>query len=488
MQRLDQNRTPLFDALKRYKERQTVAFHVPGHKHGKGLKEFTDYVGENLMWLDVNGMEDLDNVCNPVGVIKETQQLAAEAFGADYAYFLVNGTSSGVQAMIMAACEPGDEIIIPRNAHKSTIGGIILSGAIPVYIQPEINHDLGIAMGVSVSSVKAAIEAHPYAKAIFLINPTYYGVASDLKAIVELAHENDMMVLVDEAHGAHLGFHPDFPMSAMMAGADMSAVSMHKTGGSMTQSSMLLLKGDKLDPGYVKSVLNLTQTTSASYVLMASLDVARKQLATKGRQMLDEVLRLSRTARNKINEIPGLRAFGKEVTGTPGSFAFDETKLGVNVMGLGLTGFEVESLLRKRYDIQVEMADLYNILAIVSLGDDEISIAKLVDGLRGIAADHGGHTIKNATRSPIMPDLIVSPRDAYYSRKKVVRLEDAEGEISGEMVMAYPPGIPVVCPGERITAEIIDYIKALKNEKCQLQGTEDPYADYIKVLGQDYYN
>lgn len=480
----NQNSTPLFTALKEYHKRKVVPFDVPGHKHGRGLREFTNYVGSTVMELDVNSMKCLDNICNPIGVIKEAEELAAYAYGADHGYFLVNGTTSGVQAMIMSACEPGDKIILPRNAHKSAIAGLILSGAIPIYIQPEVDDMLGIAMGVSVESVEKTIGRHPDAKCIFLINPTYYGATSNIKDIVRMAHRNAMAVLVDEAHGAHMGFHEEFPASAMELGADMSAVSLHKTGGSLTQSSLLLLREGIIDPFTVKKNLNLMQTTSGSYLLMASLDVARKQLATEGQQLLDKVLQLSRDARDRINKIDGLYAFGRELIGNPGVFNFDESKLGVHVRKLGLTGFEVYDLLRDEYDIQVELADYYNIMAIISVGDTEEALNSLVDALADIASKHRRtgelRVINNILRNP---DIIISPRDAYYSNKRVIKLEEAEGEISGESIMAYPPGIPVVSPGERITKDMIDHIKMLKEEATLVQGTEDPYVNYVRVLG-----
>lgn len=485
MTRVDHKKTPLFDAVKNYVDSKVVQFHVPGHKQGRGIEELREYIGERALQMDANGMEDLDSANNPTGVILESENLMANAFGAQNAFFLVNGTTSGVQAMIMSVCEPGDKILIPRNAHKSTIGGIILSGAMPVYIQPAINERLGIAMGITEESFKKAIKENPHAKAVFVVNPTYYGAASDLKSIVRIAHRHDMAVLVDEAHGAHMSFHDDFPLTAMEVGADMSAASIHKTSGSMTQSSALLLRGNMVSPDRVKQVLNLTQTTSSSYLLMCSLDVARKQLATCGSDMLEETLNLVRWSREEINNINGLYAFGKELIGTPGCVDFDETKLGINVAGLGYTGYEMESKLRKEYNIQVEMSDLYNILAIVSIGDRKEDLEALINALKDIASKAGEREIKNTTIVPHSAKMIVSPRDAFYSPQKVVRLEESEGEISGEMVMAYPPGIPVICMGERISREIIDYIKLLKREKSQLQGTSDPYVDYIRVLGSE---
>jgi arginine decarboxylase len=348
-----------------------------------------------------------------------------------------------------------------------------------------IHQELGIAMGVTAESIAQAIDEHPRARAIFLINPTYYGITSDIHSIVKLAHDKRIPVLVDEAHGAHMYFHHDCPATAMQAGADMSAASIHKTAGSLTQSSILLEKSRYISSDQVKQVLNLTLTSSASYLLMCSLDVARRQLAVSGNELLDNALQLAREAREEINEIDGLYAFGRELTVLPGCDGFDETKLAVNVRGLGYTGYQVERILRKEYNIQIELADLYNIMAIVSIGDRQENLQALVEALKDMAAKSKCQGIKNLTIIPHCPELIVSPRDAFYSRKKSLPLERCTGEIAGEMIMAYPPGIPVICMGERITSDIVDYIRLLKEEDCELQGTADPRVNYIKVLGRN---
>ena len=483
--RVNQNKTPLFDAVKKYIGDEVIPFHVPGHKQGRGIRELVDYIGEKALRMDVNGMDDLDFANNPTGVILDAQKLMAHAFGAETAWFLVNGTTCGVQTMILSACEPGDKIILPRNAHKSTIGGIILSGAMPVYVQPEFNAELGIAMGVSIDSMKKAIDKNPHAKAVFIINPTYYGMSSDIKSIVRIAHRHDMAVLADEAHGAHMLFHDDFPLTAMEVGADMSAVSIHKTAGSLTQSSVLLSRGGLIPKDRINHSLGLTFTSSASYLLMCSLDIARKQLATRGAEMLEETLKLARWARDEINKINGLHAFGRELAGQPGCFDFDETKLGVYVGKTGYTGYQIEVMLREKYNIQIEMSDLYNILAIISLGDRREEVEALIHALREIASSKKDDLPANSFVIPESPEMIVTPRDAFYNAKKSIRLDEACGEIAGEMVMAYPPGIPVICPGEKITRDIIDYIKLLKEQPCELQGTSDSKLDHILVLGTD---
>ncbi|MGE5370868.1 MAG: aminotransferase class I/II-fold pyridoxal phosphate-dependent enzyme [Solirubrobacterales bacterium] len=481
---MNQQATPLFDAVKQHIRDGVIPFHVPGHKYGRGIAELRECLGDQTLMMDLNGMKDLDYASNPSGVIAEAQQLAASAFGADDAYFLVNGTTSGVQTMIMSACAPGSEIILPRNAHRSTIGGIILSGAIPVYVQPEIHPGLGIAMGVSVESVSRAIRKHPHASAVFVINPTYYGAASDLVSIVNLAHFNNMAVLADEAHGAHMYFHDDFPITAMAAGADMSAASIHKTAGSLTQSSILLHRTGLVPPEKVAESLRLHYTSSASYLLLCSLDVARKQLGVNGRAMLEQTLQLSRRIRERLNTIPELYAFGPELVGSPGCFGFDETKLGIHCTGLGLTGYQTEAVLRDKYRIQVELSDMNNILALMSIGDSNEAAETLVKALQDLALSRASAPSIRPPEAPHCPEVIVSPRDAFYSPKKVLRLESSIGEVAGEMVMAYPPGIPVICMGERITAEIVDYIKLLKEQRCELQGAVDPEVNTIRVLGQ----
>jgi arginine decarboxylase len=479
----EQSAAPLYEAVLKYVSDGVVPFHVPGHKQGRGLPEMASLSGQQLLGMDVNGMKDLDFIGNPSGVIREAQMLMARAFHARRAYFLVNGTTSGVQAMIMAACEPGSEIIIPRNAHKSTFGGIILSGAMPVYVQPQCDRRLGIATGVSLSDMEMVIKAHPHARAVLVINPSYYGIAADLKAIVNLAHSYDMAVLVDEAHGAHLYFHPGFPVTAMEAGADMSAASMHKTSGSLTQSSVLLYRSKMIAVERVKHVLDLTYTSSASYLLMASLDLARKQMALQGRKLLSQTLQLARGARDSINRIAELYAFGPEMLGKPGCYGFDETKLGIHVAALGISGYQVEDTLRKRFNIQVEMSDLHNILAIVTIGDNELQVRQLVEALTQLASEAKHKNSPFYFEIPPPPEMIVSPRDAFYSPTKSVSLQAADGEIAAEMLMAYPPGIPVVLPGERITANMIDYIELLKQQGCALQGTADPKVNCIRILG-----
>ncbi|HCA71677.1 MAG TPA: arginine decarboxylase, partial [Ruminococcaceae bacterium] len=456
-------------------------FDVPGHKRGRGNPELVELLGERCVNIDVNSMKPLDNLCHPVSVIKEAEELAADAFGAAHAFLMVNGTTSSVQAMILSVCKPGDKIIMPRNVHKSAINALILCGAIPVYIDPKVDTHLGIPLGSELSDARAAVEANPDAVAILINNPTYYGICSDLKGLVKLAHEHHMLALVDEAHGTHLYFGPDLPCSAMEAGADMSAVSMHKSGGSLTQSSILLV-GPRVNAGYVGQIINLTQTTSASYLLMSSLDISRRNLALRGKESFAKVVNMAQYARHEINDVGGYYAYGTELINGGSIYDFDTTKLAVYTRGIGLTGIEVYDLLRDEYDIQIEFGDLSNMLAYISIGDRIQDIERLVGALADIRRLYSQPKSESFTAEYISPTVAVSPQKAFYAEKESLPIRETAGRICGESVMCYPPGIPMLAPGEVITQEIIDYILFAKEKGCSMQGPESPDISKLNVL------
>lgn len=485
MKRLEkelQNRAPILEALDRLRKMRVVPFDVPGHKRGRGNKELTDFLGEKCLSIDVNSMKPLDNLCHPVSVIKEAEELAAEAFGAAYAYFMVGGTTSSVQAMILSVCKRGDKIILPRNVHRSAINALILCGAIPVYVNPETNVELGISLGMSVANVKKAIEEHPDAKAILVNNPTYYGICSNLVEITKLAHANGMKVLADEAHGTHFYFGNNLPISGMKAGVDMASVSMHKSGGSLTQSSFLLI-GPGMNKDYVRQVINLTQTTSGSYLLMSSLDISRKQLALHGEEIFEKVEQLTQYARDEINHIGGYYAYSKELVNEDTIYDFDQTKLAVNTFGTGLAGIEVYDLLRDEYDIQIEFGDIGNILAYISVGDSYKDIERLVSALSEINRLYRKDPTDMLRQEYINPTVVAAPQEAFYAEKRSLPIAKTKGHVCAEFVMCYPPGIPILAPGERITEEIIAYIQYAKKKGCFLTGTEDLNVEFINVIG-----
>lgn len=476
-----QKRAPIYTALEQFRRQRVVPFDVPGHKRGRGNPELVQLLGERCVGIDVNSMKPLDNLCHPESVIKEAEELAADAFGAAHAFLMVGGTTSSVQAMVLSACKAGEKIILPRNVHKSAINALVLCGAVPVYIDPKVDKHLGIPLGMEYADVKAAIDANPDAKAIFVNNPTYYGICSDLKALVKLAHEHGMLALVDEAHGTHLSFQSKLPISAMDAGADMAAVSMHKSGGSLTQSSLLLL-GPGMNEGHVAQIINLTQTTSGSYLLMASLDISRRNLALRGETSFAKVAEMAQYAREEINAIGGYYAYGAELINGRSIYDFDVTKLAVHTRDIGLAGIEVYDLLRDEYDIQIEFGDLGNILAYISIGDRIQDIERLVGALADIKRLYEREASNLFSAEYLPPIVAATPQKAFYADKETLPLADTAGRICSEFVMCYPPGIPILAPGEVITEEIIEYIKYAMDKGCSMQGPESPDISTLNVL------
>lgn len=477
----NQNQAPILEALERLRTMRVVPFDVPGHKRGKGNKELTDFLGERCLSVDVNSMKPLDNLCHPVSIIKEAEDLAAKAFSAKHAFFMVNGTTSAVQSMVLSVCKRGDKIILPRNVHRSVINALILCGAEPVYINPQSKKELGIALGMSLNDVKKAIDDNLDAKAVLVNNPTYYGICSNITEIVRYAHQKGMKVLADEAHGTHLYFGENLPISAMKAGADMASVSMHKSGGSLTQSSLLLL-GEHMNEGYVRQIINLTQTTSGSYLLLSSLDVSRKNLALNGKEIFKKVADMTQYARDEINRIGDYYAYSKEIIDGDSIYDFDITKLSINTLNVGLAGIEVYDILRDDYDIQVEFGDIGNILAYVSVGDRIQDLERLVSALAEIRRLHKKDKSGMLDHEYINPKVVTTPQIAFYSDKVSIPLRESAGKICTEFVMCYPPGIPILAPGEMITTEIIDYIEYAKQKGCELTGTEDMNIEKINVL------
>lgn len=482
---LSQDRAPIYEALKRVKQKRIVPFDVPGHKRGRGNPELTELLGERCVSMDVNSMKPLDNLVHPVSVIREAEELAADAFGAAHAFLMVGGTTSAVQTMILSVVKRGEKIIVPRNIHRSVMGAMVLCGAIPVYVNPECDERLGISLGMSVDAVKGAILANPDAKAILVNNPTYYGICSDLRTIVNLAHANNMLCLVDEAHGTHFYFGDNLPVSAMAAGADMSAVSMHKSGGSLTQSSLLLI-GPAMREGYVRQIINLTQTTSGSYLLLSSLDISRRNLALRGCESFNKVIEMAEYARNEINSIGDYYAYSREIINGDSIFDYDVMKLSINTLDVGLAGIEVYDCLRDEYDIQIEFGDIGNILAYISIGDRHRDIERLVSALSEIRRRYSKSKTGLMTQEYIEPIVEVSPQEAFYGEKEMVAIEESAGRVSTEFLMCYPPGIPIVAPGERITDKILKYIIYAKGKGCSMTGPEDPDIKRLNVLKGGY--
>ena len=477
---------PLAEAVLRYAGCGVLPLHTPGHKGGRGahllLRRF--FTEEGLR-ADVSLTSELDDLHAPTGCIRTAEELAAETYGADAAYFMVNGTTGAIHTMLMAALAPGDVLFVPRNAHRSVVGAMILTGVRPVWLQPEIDMRLGIAMGISLGAVKDAVRKHPEARAALLVYPTYYGVATELAAIAEFLHAHDMLLLTDTAHGPHFAFSDALPPSAMTAGADLSAESTHKLLGSLTQTSMLLARGGRVSAERIRAASGIMQSTSPNEVLLASLDAARAQMAEEGRGRLASAIRLAGELRRRINEIEGLWSFGPEYMGTAGAAALDPTKITVQVTGLGMTGFAAEEELRRR-GIACELADARNVLFLLSYADGVREIERIAAALEKIAARCGEADMPEtaAPEMPPLPETPGTPRAAYFAPKERVSLAQAAGRTAAETILFYPPGIPVLAPGDAVQAASLDYLRAMRDAGARVVGASDASLETILVTAE----
>jgi arginine decarboxylase len=483
---LNQNQTPLLDTLTALAAHPHAPFYTPGHKRGAGIpKPLAEAFGKDVFHADLPELTQLDNLFAPSGVIQQAQQLAAEAFGASHTWFLVNGSTCGIEAAILATCNSGDKIILPRNIHSSAIAGLILSGAMPIFITPEYDPILDIAHSITPLSVQTALEQHPDAKAVMIVYPTYYGVCTDVRAIAQITHQYNIPLLVDEAHGAHFAFHPELPISALLAGADLTVQSIHKTLGAMTQASMLHTQGNKVGSDRVSKALQLVQSTSPSYILLASLDAARQQMALHGKDLMSRTLQLASEARNRIGQIPGLSVLNFP----PSSFiALDKTRLTVTVSGLGMTGFAADEILEEQLGVTCEFPSLQHLTFIISLGNTQEDIEQLVQGFTTLAL------YKTPPPNPLparregeqeittWDNMRISPREAFFAATETLPLEKTGDRICAEIVCPYPPGIPLLMPGEVITKTAIEYLQHIQGMGGFITGCADLSLKSLKVV------
>jgi lysine decarboxylase len=480
------SRTNILSHLMKLSKRKMVSFHVPGHKNGKIFEKYykTFINNINIGKLDITEIPEADNLHAPQGIIKEAQERAAEFYGAKHTFFLVNGTTSGIYAMIMATAKPGDKIIIPRDCHKSVINGIILGGMVPVYIRPEVNTELLLSMAVTPEAVEKALIDHPDTKAVVITYPNYYGICSDIKKIAEIVHRYDKILLVDEAHGAHLKLSDKLPLSSLDAGADIVVQSTHKTMPAYTQSSMLHVKSENIDLDKLRFMISLNQSTSPSYILMASLDMAITIAIEEGHFLMEKLIDNINYFYNELKELEGTTILSKDIIGRFGVKDLDITKLTVGMKDVGIDGITIEGTLRRKYNIQIEMANIYNILAVSSIANVKTDFERLVKALRAIHDDRKvtRRKVELPEYSFMIPEMKFLPREAAYSSKKYIPFLESNGKVSGEYIIPYPPGIPLVCPGEVITEEIIEYVKILKHMGINMIGTSDEKLDSIKVL------
>lgn len=489
---MDQTKAPYFQALLEYVDSGVQPFHTPGHMQGIGMdRAFREFIGDNFCAIDLTPMPGIDDLLQPMESIKEAQELAAEAYGADHTFFLINGSTSGNQCMMMAALNPREKIAVPRNSHKSMLGGLVMSGAHPIYMQPAVDQEMHMDHTVTPETVARTLEEHPDIKAVYIVSPTYYGVAADLLEIARVVHAAGKLLLVDEAWGPHFHFHPALPISATQAGADLCINSTHKMLSAFSQCAMLHQIGNRVRLPRLKAVLKMFLSTSPNLPMVASLDVARRQMAVEGPALLSRTIELAEETRRRLNSIPGVYCFGEELQGRPGVFDLDPTKVTVTVTGLGYTGYEASELLRKRYNIQVELADLFNIVALFTIGTTRAAAERFVTAFEEMARDDRPldqyapsgileRRLKRGTyHLPTIAPMRMLPRDAFLADTEAVKFKDSAGRICAETISPYPPGIPVMSPGEEITEAAIDYLKLEMKAGVRIQG---PYDDELKTI------
>ncbi|MEQ9238491.1 aminotransferase class I/II-fold pyridoxal phosphate-dependent enzyme [Coleofasciculus sp. E2-BRE-01] len=483
-----QRTIPILDALQACAGVPHAPFYAPGHKRGKGISDrLANLWGKSVFEHDLPELPDFDNLFAPSGGIKEAQALAAEAFGADKTWFLVNGSTCGVIAAILATCGTGDKLILPRNSHQSAIAGLVLSGASPIFITPDYDPSGDLAHSITPDAVSQALKEHPDAKAVMLLYPTYHGVCGDIHAIAQRVHDYNIPLLVDEAHGAHLTFHPDLPPSAMSAGADLTIQSTHKVLTAMTQASMLHIKGHRLDPERLSQALQLVQSTSPSALLLASLDAARQQMMLDGERLISRTLRLAEAAREQIQQIPGLSVL--DATNTPGCFTLDPTRLTVRVMELGLSGFEADEIFCDQLGVIAELPTFQHLTFILSLGNTAADIQLLVQAFTDLQQRYSRPDTsfrQNLSQLGMTSGFILEPsmppRDAFFAPKERLTLDQSVGHISAEWICPYPPGIPVLIPGCAIASTTVDYLRQVQHLGGYITGCSDPRLERVNVV------
>ncbi len=491
MPRLDQTQAPLLETLQLMAQRPHAPFYAPGHKRGQGIdSELRTWLGSAMFQADLPELPELDNLFAPQGAIAAAQELAAEAYGATESRFLVNGSTSGIMAAILATCGNGEKIILPRNIHQSVISGLILSGAMPIFVSPEYDPEWDLAYSISASGVAAALAAHPDAQAIMIVYPTYHGVCGDIVEIANIAHQQGIPLLVDEAHGPHFAFHEDLPIAALAAGADLTVQSTHKVLGAMTQASMLHLQGQLIDRERLNLALQMVQSSSPSYLLLASLDAARRQMAIAGQELMAKTLALAATARAKIASVPGLKVFNGPTLPSPGFCHLDPTRLTVKVTDLGLTGYQADEILHEQLGVTAELPGLQHLTFIISLGNTAADIDRLVSGFSRLAQDYPPHT--DLPVSPVFPGgwgeaiahpiSALTPREAFFAPRETLPIEATVGRISAELVCPYPPGIPVLIPGEVIARNSLEFLQKILANGGTITGCSQPDLTTLKVV------
>jgi len=465
---------PIYNYLREYAQQDINVFHMPGHKLAKGIPQ---ELASDVLQLDVTEVEGTDNLHYPEGIIKEAQELAAKAFGADKTFFLVNGSTCGIQAAIMSVCARGQKIIIGRDSHKSVVSGLIMSGAEPIFVYPEYNEIFGISEAISAKSIEQALCENPDAVAVLITRPNYYGICSDIEAISRIVHSHNKLLIVDEAHGAHLVFNQQLPPSALQHGADICVQSAHKTLPAVTQGAYLHVKGNKVDIEKIKYNLAMLQTSSPSYIIMTYLDIARELMVLDGAARLDTLIYDLEWFKQEIEKYPVYKVLANQYLGS--NAVLDRTRLVINISKLGISGYSSEKILREKFNTQIEMADFENLVFITTVADNHKTFTRLFDAMKGLSeiSSHAPQIMKSSScnyyREIISNSTGISPYEAYAAQKEEVVLEESSGRICAGIVTPYPPGIPILYPGEIIEKHKIQFIAAIIESGGRVNGISD---------------
>jgi arginine decarboxylase len=478
---------PYLEAVTAYGFRGSTRFHVPGHKGGDGADPgLRTALGDRALLLDVpQDIEGIDVGPSPTPY-ERAESLAADAYGAERTWFLTNGATQGNHALCLALAPPGSRVVLQRNSHASLIDGLILSGGLVTFVVPEYDAELGMAHGVTPEALQQSLGGAPGARAVFIVSPTYYGMAADVEGCADVAHRAGAALIVDNAWGSHFGFHELLPRSPLELGADAMIASTHKIVGSLTQSAMLLVgAGSRVDVEAVARAVRLVRSTSPSSLLMASLDAARRQLAVHGEALLDSTIAAAAAAREAIDSVPGCSTLSEDLVGMPGIVGWDPLRIVVDVRGTGCTGYEVAAALRASYDIYVELATHATLVLVLGLGQPVGALLRMAHDfavtVRRIARP-GERPAVALPPSALEHDTAISPREAFLGEGETVPVAQAIGRISCESIAGYPPGVPSLLPGERITEDVVGYLRELTRAGARLHGAADPSFGSIRVL------
>ncbi|MDF3037554.1 MAG: cad [Thermomicrobiales bacterium] len=479
----DHRQAPMIEALRAYQCASTVSFATPGHKHGAGF----DPEVRALLGPDLGAADVWLNTADHDAALSAAETLAAAAWGADRTFFLTNGSSGGNHAFLLAALAPGDEVIVGRDLHQSLLTALTLTGARPVYVAPRLHPELGVGIGIDPAELETALAAHPAAKLVAVVSPTYWGVACDVAALVDVAHRHGVPLYVDGAWGPHFGFHPAFPASPLAGGADAAVTSPHKLLTGLSQAAMLHVQGERVDAARVASTVVMTRTTSPLLPILVSLDACRRQIALGGEVMLERAVTLAETARRRLRAIPGVDLVAADRLGLP-PHRVDPTRLVIDVAGLGYTGIAAERVLRDHHAIAPEMSDLLGLVCLVTPGDSRDTIDRLIAAVAALAGERrpalsAPASLRSAAAAIAPGAQALTPREAFFAPTRLVTLPEAVGAVAAEPVTPYPPGIPVLTPGEIVSAEKVDYLCAALAAGIQLRGPADPALRTIRVVG-----